>query len=1302
MRGSALRAATCALGLLLGASSAARADVLEPLRFSALAPALAPAAPATIAIQTGNDPACMPAGPSLIVNGGAPFCGAVDDQGGSADYVGGVWVPGSQGIPEIAVFTFGSIDLASGVVVSVTGTRALALLSQTHASIHTTIAVNGALGVIDAAGAGGSGGFRGGLGTGTGEGPGGGVGGACPSGGIVCSVPIGSAGFGGPADPGTPPAPGALAYGDLTGFLQGGSGGGGILSNPPMVAVRGGGGGGGALEIGAVTTLTLGANAALQARGRRGTFNATIVVRNSGVGSGGGVRLHAASLVLDGSSEIYVDIFEASPSVTQSWPGGGRALLQGIPGPFIVGSSVPASVPAMVALIRTGGAGGTTNGFEGTIHLSPGFTMVPPTQALDLAATVELQAQTYSVPQILFHQAGDVWVLSGGAVSVPANFRTSRELVLGSPSSLVSGTGPVTNVSAIRGGGQIAVTLQNADTGQVRVGRDERLELTAAANTNDGAIEVIGGTLVSAQALTNQPGGTLDAIHGALQFAGSGLANFGAVHLIETTVSGPVANAVGGTIGVAGTARFTGLVRGPGAFTGGGGTVIFDGGFAPGDSAAIVALGGGATFGVGNTLSVEIGGLAAGAQHDRVDVAGTASLGGALALTLVSGFTPTPGQSVTLLTHGARTGEFAAIVGVQQAGLLDLAVAYGPGSTTLMAARRGDVNLDGSVNAIDVAIVQANQGASTSAYGSGDVDGDGSVDAADLGIVQSQVPAPIPVLAPVGLLALALLLLVTGLVLARGAALGRLIAVVLATGSLAAPPRAAADVLDPLAFASLGPSLTLLGGSTLVINTGNAAACGGPSLVVNGGAAVCGVVDDQGGTADYLGGVWVSGSQGIPEIAVFTYDEIDLQSGVAVTVTGTRALALLSRGDVSINTTIALSAALSFAIGTAGSPGPGGFRGGLGTESGHGPGGGTGGTRSPLQDIGGGGFGASGTGPGGGAAYGDLSQLLQGGSGGGGISNLPVNILGGGGGGGALEIGARGFLNLGANGRLLADGATGAGFAGATFAGAGSGGGIRVHGHPLLIQPGAQVVASASVPGTSQSSSGSFSAGGRVLIEGRLLQFTVGDSASVSALTSGIDVTPQSANAAPQGMIDATPDLTLVPSGQSLDLALVPVVLQAQVSFVPGVLLRYRNLRVARGATVSVPASYRNRGDLWLDSRTDPPTDPPTARVIGTGPLINERTIHGSGTLEVTLQNTAGATIAAGKSDLLRLDGPANTNAGEIDLVGGTLRVTTALLNDAGGELNLIDATLVCTSPLLGTGALRAIDSTLGASCTPP
>jgi len=58
-----------------------------------------------------------------------------------------------------------------------------------------------------------------------------------------------------------------------------------------------------------------------------------------------------------------------------------------------------------------------------------------------------------------------------------------------------------------------------------------------------------------------------------------------------------------------------------------------------------------------------------------------------------------------------------------------------------------------------------------------------------------------------------------------------------------------------------------------------------------------GVSDNQNGTADFLNGVWIPVSMGIPEIAVFTFDDVNLQSTANTTVTGTRALGILSHGN---------------------------------------------------------------------------------------------------------------------------------------------------------------------------------------------------------------------------------------------------------------------------------------------------------------------------------------------------------------------------------------------------------------------
>ncbi|MFM9997257.1 MAG: hypothetical protein ACKVU4_15820 [Phycisphaerales bacterium] len=61
-------------------------------------------------------------------------------------------------------------------------------------------------------------------------------------------------------------------------------------------------------------------------------------------------------------------------------------------------------------------------------------------------------------------------------------------------------------------------------------------------------------------------------------------------------------------------------------------------------------------------LEIEIGGLAPVNGHDRMDVTGSAVLGGMLDLSLLAGFTPETGQSFTVLTAtGGISGQFASV-----------------------------------------------------------------------------------------------------------------------------------------------------------------------------------------------------------------------------------------------------------------------------------------------------------------------------------------------------------------------------------------------------------------------------------------------------------------------------------------------------------------------------------------------------------------------------------------------------------------------------------------------------------------
>src|SRR6516162_8639182 len=92
--------------------------------------------------------------------------------------------------------------------------------------------------------------------------------------------------------------------------------------------------------------------------------------------------------------------------------------------------------------------------------------------------------------------------------------------------------------------------------------------------------------------------------------------------------------------------------------------------------------------------------------------------------------------------------------------------------------------------------------------------------------------------------------------------------------------------LDPNAFPSLGP-LNVSSGS-LTIDT--------DTLSVSGAASFTGVALNQ---------------TGGPLVAVFDFSSITIGSGVTVTLHGTRPLALLSRGNATIQPTLTVSAGAS-------------------------------------------------------------------------------------------------------------------------------------------------------------------------------------------------------------------------------------------------------------------------------------------------------------------------------------------------------------------------------------------------------
>lgn len=210
--------------------------------------------------------------------------------------------------PVVAVFDFDSVYVQSNATVTMMGTNPVALLSR------STFVING---ILDASGTNGHNGTGdiGGTSDGMGgpAGPGGGAGGSGGSGSPPTSTkgedgfgPGGGndtgayggtggngsrgngAGFGGRGGGGFGGLVPGSPYGDLHQYLQGGAGGGGTGTDAFLSVGAGGGGGGGGLEIGAVTSITLGGR--VLALGGSGGGGATVL---AGGASGGGVFVHA-------------------------------------------------------------------------------------------------------------------------------------------------------------------------------------------------------------------------------------------------------------------------------------------------------------------------------------------------------------------------------------------------------------------------------------------------------------------------------------------------------------------------------------------------------------------------------------------------------------------------------------------------------------------------------------------------------------------------------------------------------------------------------------------------------------------------------------------------------------------------------------------------------------------------------------------------------------------------------------------------------------------------------------------------
>lgn len=467
------------------------------------------------------------------------------------------------------------------------------------------------------------------------------------------------------------------------------------------------------------------------------------------------------------------------------------------------------------------------------------------------------------------------------------------------------------------------------------------------------------------------------------------------------------------------------------------------------------------------------------------------------------------------------------------------------------------------------------------------------------------------------------------------------------------PVAASATPLIPNDYVSLG---TLQAGASVVTNTS-----GTPTMTVNG-TTYTGVVVSQGA--------------GLPEIAVFTFDFVFL-SGAQLNTTGTRPLAILSRGNMLLQ-----ESTMTFSGGGANSGT--GATGGVATVGGGG-GGGNGG----AGGNGGSGFANSG-GAGGAASPSPLTVLSGGRSGGNGTNNeSPINTGGGGAGGlggGGLEFGATDLLSIG-NVNIALNGANGAssGVNNRAGGGGGSGGGLVLHGGVVDIAGDAVFAArggDGGVGGNQITGEGPGGGGGGGRIVLALPSFSPGASysfdvrgGSTGLFSANVNFQAQQPSLGGRGnaLIDTVN--TTVPSGRILDF---------QQPVTGATAFRTVNLTIQAGGVSANADVYNNVGTFNVNAG---------GVATNGGAFTNSggRTVNVDGTLALggalanngTLNVNAGSTVSVAGAVTHASGARYFMNGGTLSVPSGLNLTSGVLLQGRGTVVGPLSSTLASPGGLI-------------------
>lgn len=207
--------------------------------------------------------------------------------------------------------------------------------------------------------------------------------------------------------------------------------------------------------------------------------------------------------------------------------------------------------------------------------------------------------------------------------------------------------------------GSVGSTI-TANGGNLTIGKNVNNGFFHAGEIQTGAnsITLLNNTrsTLGSQTSLGQTGGgagTLNVANGAFLDFGRVITGYGTIDSINSAAKAMIIN--GDVLGDSTSRKitFNGYVKGVGTFE----NVVMNGTFAPGLSPTI-SYTNNLTLGSNSVLDIEIGGLIAGTEFDKLIDQGNLTLGGQLRISFLNGFSPLAGQSFDLLDWNLLTGSF--------------------------------------------------------------------------------------------------------------------------------------------------------------------------------------------------------------------------------------------------------------------------------------------------------------------------------------------------------------------------------------------------------------------------------------------------------------------------------------------------------------------------------------------------------------------------------------------------------------------------------------------------------------------